>query len=156
VQVIGDTAANFASVPSTCSSAGSNIGTLDALGAKGILGIGLFKQDCGSACARAAVGGTYYACVAGDCSATAMPLAQQVSNPVASFATNNNGVLLVLPSVGTAGATSISGSLVFGVGTQANNAIASETVYAANNSGNFNTTYKGRLYSASFIDSGSN
>jgi hypothetical protein len=156
VQVIGDSGANFASTPSSCSSAGSNIGTLDALGAKGILGIGLFKQDCGSSCARAAVSGTYYACVAGACSATAMPLAQQVGNPVASFAKNNNGVLLVLPSVSTAGATSISGSLIFGVGTQTNNAIGCETVYKANNSSNFNTTYKGRVYGASFIDSGSN
>jgi hypothetical protein len=156
VQVIGDSGANFATTPSSCSSAGNNIGTIDALGAKGILGIGLFKQDCGSSCARAAVSGAYYACVSGDCTAMAMPLAQQVSNPVASFAKNNNGVLLVLPSVGTAGATSISGSLIFGVGTQTNNAITGETVYKANNSGNFNTTYKGRVYSASFIDSGSN
>jgi hypothetical protein len=156
VQVIGDTGANFATVPSDCSSAGSNIGTLSALGAKGILGIGLFKQDCGSACARSAISGAYYACVSGDCSPTTMPLAQQVSNPVASFATNNNGVLLVLPNVGTAGVTSISGSLIFGVGTQTNNAMSSETVYKANSSGNFNTTYKGRLYGASFIDSGSN
>ncbi|MFA9219347.1 MAG: DUF3443 family protein, partial [Sphingomonadaceae bacterium] len=156
VQVIGDPDVSYASTPATCSSAGTNLGTLATLGAKGILGIGLFKQDCGSACARAAVSGTYYACVVGACTATAMPLAQQVSNPVAAFASNNNGVLLVLPAVGTAGATSISGSLIFGVGTQTNNAIASETVYLANSSGNFSTTYNGRTYSASFIDSGSN
>ena len=156
VQVIGDSDANFSSVPSSCSSVGSDIGSLSALGAKGVLGIGLFKQDCGNACARAAVSGTYYACAAGDCSGISMPLAQQVSNPVASFAQDNNGVLLVLPSVGTAGATSISGSLIFGVGTQANNAFAGETVYKTNSGGDFSTTYKGRLYSASFIDSGSN
>ncbi len=156
VQVIDDSDANFASVPSSCTSAGTDIGSVSALGANGVLGIGLFKQDCGSTCARAAVSGNYYACTAGDCRATAMPLAQQVSNPVASFAVNNNGVLLVLPSVGAAGLTSISGSLIFGVGTQTNNAISGETVYKANSGGDFSTTYKGRVYSASFIDSGSN
>ena len=156
VHVIGDSDANFASVPSSCSSAGTDIGSLSALGAKGVLGIGLFRQDCGSACARAAVSGNYYACTAGDCRATAMPLAQQVGNPVASFAVNNNGVLLVLPGVDTGGATSVSGSLIFGVGTQTNNAIGGETVYKANSGGDFSTTYKGRVYSASFIDSGSN
>jgi hypothetical protein len=156
IQVIGDSGANYASTPSSCSSAGSNIGTLAALGAKGILGLGLLKQDCGSACARAAVSGAYYACSGGTCNASSMPLATQVSNPVASFAKNNNGVLLVLPAVGAAGATSLSGSLIFGVGTQSNNAIAGETVFKANSSGDFSTTYQGRTYSASFIDSGSN
>lgn len=156
IQVIGDGGANFAATPATCSSAGNNLGSLDAIGAKGILGVGLFKQDCGGACARAAISGTYYACAGGACTASAMPLAAQISNPVASFAVNNNGVLVTLPAVGTAGLTSVSGTLVFGVNTQANNAIAGETVFKTNGSGDFSTTYKGRTYASSFIDSGSN
>lgn len=156
IQVIGDTGASYSSTPSTCSSAGSNLGTLAAIGAKGILGVGMFKQDCGTACANAAISGVYYACASGSCTASAMPLAKQISNPVASFAVNNNGLLITMPGVGTAGLTSVSGTLVFGVNTQSNNAIASETIFKANSSGDFSTTYKGKTYSASFIDSGSN
>jgi len=156
IQVIGDSGANYAATPSSCSSAGNNLGTLAAMGAKGILGVGLFKQDCGDSCARSAVGGAYYACTANGCTASSMPLASQVSNPVASFAVNNNGVLLVLPGVGTAGLTSVSGTLIFGVNTQANNTIAGETLFKTNSSGDFSTTYKGKAYASSFIDSGSN
>jgi hypothetical protein len=85
-----------------------------------------------------------------------MPLAQQVSNPVASFSTDNNGLILTMPPVGANGATSLSGSLIFGIGTQANNAIEGVTKYAANASGYFTTVYKGTTMSTSFIDSGSN
>ncbi|MRW89462.1 DUF3443 family protein [Duganella sp. FT80W] len=156
IQVIGDTGSAYSSTPSTCSSAGSNIGTLSAIGAKGILGVGMFTQDCGSSCASSAVSGTYYACASGSCTASAMPLAKQISNPVSSFSTNNNGVMISIPAVGTAGLTSVSGTLYFGVNTQNNNTISSETIYKANSSGDFSTTYKGKTYTASFIDSGSN
>jgi len=156
IQVIGDTGGSYTVTPSTCSSAGANLGTMAAIGAKGILGVGMFKQDCGTACANAAISGVYYACASGSCSASAMPLAAQISNPVASFAVNNNGLLMTMPAVGTAGLTSVSGTLIFGVNTQANNTIATETIFKANASGDFSTTYKGKTYSSSFIDSGSN
>jgi hypothetical protein len=156
IQVIGDTGGSYTSTPSSCSSAGNNLGSLSAMGAKGILGVGMFKEDCGTACANAAISGVYYACASGACAASAMPLASQISNPVASFAVNNNGLLMTLPAVGTAGLTSVSGTLIFGVNTQSNNSIATETIYKANASGDFSTTYKGKTYSASFIDSGSN
>ncbi|TFW17207.1 DUF3443 domain-containing protein [Duganella callida] len=156
IQVIGDRGASYAGTPASCSSAGSNLGTLAALGAKGILGVGMFKQDCGASCVNTAVGGIYYACASGNCTASTMPLAQQIGNPVASFSTNNNGVLIALPAVGTAGLTSVSGTLIFGVNTQSNNTIGSATIYQANSGGDFSTTYQGKTYSASFIDSGSN
>lgn len=156
VQVIGDTGDSYAVTPSSCSSAGNNLGSLSAIGAKGILGVGLFKYDCGTACAQSAISGTYYACNSSGCTASAMPLASQISNPVAAFAVNNNGVLVTMPAVGNAGLTSVSGTLVFGVNTQSNNTINGETVYKANNSGNFSTTYNGRTYTASFLDTGSN
>jgi hypothetical protein len=156
IQVIGDTGSSYTVTPSTCSSAGANLGTMAAIGAKGILGVGMFKQDCGSACVNAAISGVYYACDSGSCNASAMPLAAQISNPVASFAVNNNGLLITMPAVGTAGLTSVSGTMIFGVNTQANNTIASETIFKANSGGDFSTTYKGKTYSASFIDSGSN
>ena len=85
-----------------------------------------------------------------------MPLASQIVNPVSAFAVNNNGVLVSLPAVGAAGLTSVSGTLIFGVDTQANNAIAGETVFKTDGGGDFGTTYKGKTYGSSFIDSGSN
>jgi hypothetical protein len=56
----------------------------------------------------------------GLCASTA-PLASQVVNPVAAFAEDNNGVAIVLPDVPPGGAASLTGSLIFGIGTKANN-----------------------------------
>jgi len=156
VQIIGDSGSAYATTPASCSNSGANLGTLAALGANGILGIGLEKQDCGASCVNTAVSGTYYGCTSSGCVASTMPLASQVSNPVSSFAIDNNGVLLVLPTVGSAGATSLTGTLIFGVGTSSNNALGSATVYKASSSGYFRTFYKGTTLSKSFIDSGSN
>jgi hypothetical protein len=154
--LVGDSGAAFVRVPSGCSNTGANLGSVAALGANGILGVGLFNQDCGSACAAQVLAGTYYECSASACSSTAMPLADQVANPVAAFATDNNGVALALPAVPAGGATTLTGALIFGIDTQSNNMVGSATVYAANSSGNFTTTYKGAALTASFLDSGSN
>jgi len=154
VQLVAASA--FPGIPSSCSRTGSNMGTVAALGANGILGVGLFNHDCGSSCATQVVAGTYYECTASACAGAMMPLANQVSNPVAAFATDNNGVALAMPAVGGSGATTLTGTLIFGIDTQANNQIGSATIYAANSSGNFTTVYKGRTLASSFLDSGSN
>jgi hypothetical protein len=157
VQLVSDTDAAFKSVPSGCSNTGGNIGTtVAALGANGILGVGLFNQDCGSACATQVIAGTYYECTASSCTGTVMPLANQVANPVAAFTTDNNGVVLAMPAVAAGGATTLTGALIFGIDTQTNNKIGSATVYATNSRGNFTTTYKGTSLASSFLDSGSN
>jgi hypothetical protein len=82
-------------------------------------------------------------------------LSQQVPNPVGLFASDNNGVIIQLPAASSPEAT-LTGSLVFGIGTQSNNALGSATKYANDTFGNFVTTYKGQTYSSSFLDSGSN
>jgi hypothetical protein len=156
VQVIGQAPASATAAPSDCANIGSNMGTVAALGANGILGIGLFKQDCGIACVNGPVGATYYACVGSGCSSISMPLAQQVSNPVAAFPIDNNGVVLALPPVATGGAVSLAGTLTFGIGTRTNNALGSATRYAVDANGFFTTVYRGTTMNASFIDSGSN
>ncbi|GGC60487.1 DUF3443 domain-containing protein [Undibacterium terreum] len=156
INIVGDPAAAFANTPAACrSSANSNLGTVANLGANGILGIGVFKEDC-PACATSAVTAHYYACDGNNCNSISLPIAQQVSNPVAAFPQDNNGVILVLPSVAAGGLNSVTGSLIFGIGTQTNNAFASETVFATNSSGNFKTTYKGKTLTESYLDSGSN
>ena len=157
VQQVSDTGAAFTRIPSGCSNTGvQNMGTVDVLGANGILGIGLLNQDCGSACVTQVVAGTYYECTASTCTGTVMPLANQVANPVPAFTTDNNGVALVMPAVAAGGATTLTGALIFGIDTQTNNNIGSATVYAANSRGNFTTTYKGTSLTSSFLDSGSN
>jgi hypothetical protein len=82
-------------------------------------------------------------------------LAQQVQNPVVLFSTDNNGVIIELPAARGPEA-SLSGSLVFGIGTQSNNGLNGATIYSVDDFGNFITTYKGTAYNESFIDSGSN
>ena len=156
VQQVSDTNAAFKGIPSGCSNTGTNLGTVAALGANGILGVGLFNQDCGSSCATQVVAGSYYECTASGCTGAVMPLAKQVANPVAAFASDNNGVALTMPSVPAGGATTLTGALIFGIDTRTNKAIGSAKVFAANSSGNFTTTYKGTSLTSSFLDSGSN
>ncbi|CAN5746771.1 DUF3443 domain-containing protein [soil metagenome] len=156
VHIIADPAADYLHVPGDCSSGGANIGSVAALGANGVLGVGLFKEDCGNACVSAAISGAYYACDTINCASISLPLAQQVSNPVASFVKNNNGVLLIMPEVPIGGVGSLTGSLIFGIDTQANNLLGSATIYHANNVGNITTTYNGKELTSSFLDSGSN
>jgi len=156
IEVIGNTATAFSQIPDDCSSTGSNMGTVATMGAKGILGVGLFKEDCGAVCASRIIPGTYYECNGTTCTGTTAPLSRQVANPVAFFPLNNNGVMLELPSVPTGGASALSGKLIFGIGTQENNQLAGTTIYRADSRGNFKTIYKGKTYNSSFLDSGSN
>jgi len=50
----------------------------------------------------------------------------------------------------------VSGSLVFGIGTQANNALGSAALFTVDVQGNFTTVYQGQSYGGSFLDTGSN
>lgn len=145
MQIIGD--ANYTAVPADCSSRGTPEDTIAKFGANGILGVGPFIEDAG----------TYYACPQGSCAQTQAAAALQVSNPVAFFAADNNGVIVELPQVPTDGASALSGSLVFGIGTESNNGLGSAAVYALDpNTGTLSITYKGTTFSNSYIDSGSN
>ncbi len=151
VQIIGETTYN---IPSACSGTGTE-DTVTAFGANGILGIGPFIQDCGTGCTVQGHG-VYFSCSSSTtCTDTAMPLASQVSNPVASFATDNNGVSIQLSSVsGTA--ASVSGYLIFGIGTQGNNGVGSAKVFTLASDGSLTTDYNSSALTESFIDSGSN
>ncbi len=158
IQVLSDT--DF-TAPTSCTDTGLSSDTLESLGANGIVGVGLFAQDCGTYCEQVQTApgnlNLYYECTsATSCQPTGESLAQQVPNPVSLFATDNNGVIIELPAVSGGEAPSVSGSLVFGIGTESNNSLGAATVYTANASGNFTTTYSGAVDSQSFIDSGSN
>jgi hypothetical protein len=137
----------------------STCGFLDAspsaAGFNGILGVGLFAQDCGSGCANSANNGRYYTCSGSSCTGAKVPLPNQVQNPVALLPLDNNGVIVQLPSIGLDGSPSVNGSLILGIGTQPNNVPSGVTTFPANQSAEFTTTFNGAPYN-SFIDSGSN
>jgi hypothetical protein len=155
VQVIG--AANFTNVPANCSSIGPAEDTVAAFGANGILGIGVFAQDCGASCVSTVDNGRYYACTSTQCQATTLVLASQVQNPVTFFATDKDGVVIQLPNVATQGAATVTGSMIFGIDTQANNKSGSQTVLTLDStSGDFTTVFNGQSLTQSFLDTGSN
>jgi hypothetical protein len=160
IHIVGDT--SFPAVPNTCSTGGPDDDTLAALGANGVLGIGPLAHDCdvfggGNACTSGTpLTAAYYQCPASGCVPSLVTLAQQVQNPVSLFAADNNGVIIELPAV-TSPQPTLTGSMIFGIGTQADNALGSATVFPLDSSsGGFTTTYNNVAYTGSFIDSGSN
>ncbi len=155
IQVIGDPA--FSVVPSSCSSAGPSLNSVQALGANGLLGVGLFQEDCGPACAQMVIPGIYYVCSSGACQPALAQLSKQVQNPVGMFSGDNNGVIISLPSIPAAGAASVTGAMIFGIGTQGNNGLGNAHVIRVNpNDGTFTTFWNSTTFTESFIDSGSN
>jgi hypothetical protein len=178
VEVIGDSSAY--TVPSACSgSATSPFNDPQSFGANGVLGVGLFAQDCGSGCVGFAGNGFYYLCpTTSSCAGYGPQVTEQVANPVIQFV-DFQGVIMQLPALasGTVAQATLYGTLVFGINSQSNNqtALTNPNVYYATNyyqgsgcgysAGNFNsalvsTTGAYNLdtasYCNSFIDSGSN
>jgi hypothetical protein len=158
IQIIGDKDAS--TVPSSGCGSGAEENTVGDLGANGILGIGTAPTDCGSTCANpttAANFSNYFACPGGvSCARTAVPLTQQVANPAANFASDNNGLIVQMPPVPDTGAPSVTGTLVFGIGTQSNNALAASQTFLTDAFGDMNNSvYNGTTLPA-FFDSGSN
>lgn len=147
IQVIDDQ--NQLAVPSSCSNnGGSNTGSVYGLGGNGILGVGPFVSD----------PGPYYQCTtAGSCTSAAPPTTSMVSNPVAFFPTDNNGVIVQLPAISNTGAPSTYGTITYGINTQTNNSISSGfTALQEDVNGNFTASLSGTAYPNSFVDTGSN
>ncbi len=150
IQVVDST---FGTPSTGCSNTDPTPG---AAGFNGILGVGLFTHDCGTICASSVNNGRYYACNGTNCPGTTVPLGDQVRNPASLLPRDNNGVIVLLPSVPLGGTHSVDGTLILGIGTQSNNVPSAVTVYSASTTtGDFTTLFSGRTYS-SFIDSGSN
>jgi Protein of unknown function (DUF3443) len=165
VQIMDDPPMAGASPPTTspCGAGATNgtlLNTVAGFGANGLLGVGVFAQDCGAACVNAAAPlAAYYGCTsAGVCTAENVTLAEQVTNPVAAFAADNNGIIINMPNLINAnGDTSVQGELTFGIATQADNALpaAGLTVLGADASGDFTATYNGATtLLPALIDSG--
>src|ERR1700722_3133268 len=98
IQVIGDPA--FPDVPPTCASSGSSGGsTVAEFGANGLLGLNQIVPDCGDYCASGSPTGQYYSCSGGTCTDTTEADADQISNPIAFFARDNNGAIMQFGAV---------------------------------------------------------
>ena len=164
VQVLDDT--KTSALPpssSVCVTSGSVHNAVPDLGANGILGVGVFAQDCGTLCVNATPAQEiYYGCTAttaGVCTAENAALAVQVTNPVSAFATDNNGVVINLPGLQNAnGDATVQGQILFGLATQTDNALPATglTVLGADASGDFTATLSGATTALpALIDSGS-
>lgn len=142
----------YATAPSGCSD-----GDTDPVSAgyNGILGVGPLPNDCGSDCATDSANGTYFTCTGSTCTGITVPIAYQQQNPIQHLSQDNNGVILSLPAVASGGAASVNGSLTIGIGTRTNNTVHPSAVLSADEYMNFGTTFNGKSYPASFIDSGS-
>lgn len=163
IQDIGDSPGGATTIPKDCTATGAIQNTQAALGANGILGVGFLVNDC-DACLTRAHAATYYTCTSSGCTNSTVTAAQVVKNPVPSFqnpttgvAQDNNGTLIELPAVSSSGSTGLTGSLIFGIGTQTNNAIPkTASVFTVDSNGNFKTALNGTSYNSSYLDSGSN
>jgi hypothetical protein len=175
IQILGDVAQSQAGGSNNACASGTlhNTSTgATGIAANGILGIGTAKYDCGTTCQTTTANNLYYACTLSGttltgCTDSAVPLAKQVANPVQSFASGDtNGVILNMPSVGSTGATSATGYLTFGLGTQSNNVVPSSGIqtFSTDHFGDVQSaTLDGTTYTdtsstqrAAFFDTGSN
>jgi len=155
IQIIGDT--NFIPAPSICTDTGKLMSTPNSFGANGVLGIGLNLQDCGQVCVNAAnAANIYFSCPATGCLNIGMPLNLQVQNPVSLFDADNNGIILSMSAVSSTGAAGATGTLTFGVDTQANNVSGNANTLPVDSYSRFTTTFEGQNYTDSYFDSGSN
>jgi hypothetical protein len=150
IQVVGDLPLSDA--PSICSEAGQAETDADGLGGLGLIGINPQIEDCGTSCANPA----YFACDGATCTDLTLPVADQVKNPLALLSQHNNGVVLQFPPVAAAGAATLTGSLILGIGTASNNDLGAAKILTLEDDVYFSTVYKGQTLSASYIDSGSN
>ena len=167
VQLVGHS--NYDRFQSQCSASGDPIITPSDLGAKGILGLGLSKQDCGSACAvqgrRSAQNGKYFSCTNAACTSvvgTTLATDKQLQQVVARFPTDNNGLAIQMISVPNSGAATATGKMVFGLGTRSNNQFPTLQVLPTTSQGyllgalSSNSAWAGGSFSSTFLDTGSN
>jgi hypothetical protein len=157
VQVIGDPAYPASLAPTACTKGPNSTeeNSVAAFGANGLIGMGFFIQDCGAGCTSD--GSAYNDCTATACTGYAALLTEQLPNPVSQFATDNNGVVIQLPTLPEAQNTAVNGVIVFGVGATAGSLPGNVTVFQLNpGNATFTAHYNNTDLSSSFIDAGSN
>jgi hypothetical protein len=157
IQVMGDPL--YSTVPTSCSSFGTSINTAAQVFANGILGVGLFKQDCQDFCIGASsLANIYYSCNMTSCTNIPQNIPEQLQNPVSLFTKDNNGVIIQLNPIYTpkTGQLIATGTMIFGVDTENNNVSTNTTTLTTNSAGMISTQYQGQTFTNSFLDTGSN
>jgi hypothetical protein len=147
IQVFGTGTATGFAVPSACSTqGGEETDTVTEFGGNGLIGVAFELVDTG----------LYLNCTAKSSACVENKSYAGIPNVVSKFATDNNGAVITLPAISTSGTTAtVSGSLIFGVGTQANNTPPKGVVAIANDSGGeFNLKVPNSKISTAYIDSG--
>jgi hypothetical protein len=152
IQMIGDPSA--APAPAACKEAGVDAGNMKTMNANGILGISNKTVDCGEGCAVGPTVARYYACTGANCALTTVAIANQVPNPIAKFDSDNNGSLIVFPPA-SEGMASLTGKLIFGIGSRANNQMGQANVYPVDASGMINGVTVDGAAATVLIDTGS-
>jgi hypothetical protein len=159
MHIIGDSRLPTAPTACTSQTTQGEEDDIPTFGANAIIGIGVEPSDC-PICAQTAAPNQYFACAttaATSCTSVIVPTANLVPNPIVKFPVDNNGSIIVLPSVALTGAATVTGSLIFGVDTESNNMSGAQTVlFVDPNSAELTFVYKGTPLSDSFIDSGTN
>lgn len=162
-------------VPQSCSNGGSeNENTAFLLGAKGVIGVGFEPTDCfldGASVCDPSYGlstpptPAYYSCSGSTCNPAFIAKANQVTNPVVLFPKDNNGFIVSLPPAASP-AANLTGSLIFGIGTESNNSLPSSATPFTMACDAFTTVFNGQNFGftdaancagpSSAIDSGVN
>ncbi len=126
-----------------------------APGYDGILGLSVQPWDCygeGGACDWP----RYFTCQGPNCSEASLPAHLRLSNIAAQFPSDNNGFVIQFPPVTGLGLSGVTGTLTFGIGTNAaNQVIPGVMTVPTDTTGRFPLSYgpAGRTFPA-LIDSG--
>ena len=127
-------------------------------GFQGILGLGVFREDCGGGCAIQKNNGIYFACPDSqanvrDCESARVAPEKQVRHPVVGLERNHNGISIALPQI-FGPSDSVTGTLTLGIDNS--DKLKETQVIPVDSLGGFRMTFAGRGYDGSQIDSGSN
>lgn len=135
----------FSTAPSACSDQGPLFSSTNSMGANGILGI---AGDYGYTST------VYYDCTSTNCTAASPLNTQTLTGVIGKFAGDNNGAILSFPPVAAGGAPTATGTLTFGLNTQANNSTASVSMVDGLSNASMTAMYNGISMDA-ILDSGS-
>lgn len=148
IQIVGDT--QFPSAPDSCSNGNPQIIGMG----NGVIGIDSASQQSNQGSM------VYYQCAnvnAGSCVEVLPTVSQQINNPISAFATDYNGVILKMNDTLLKGSNSVTGQMIFGIGTQANNTVSpAAQLFKLNSYAELSAkATTGTSYNRSFFDTGS-
>ena len=152
MQIIDD---SFATMPTNCAAFGPDMAANGAqsFGANGLLGVDVLRRDCLEGCDSPS-STLYYDCAGATCSPIAMPVADQLPNPISWFSRDNNGMTLSFPAVPAGGSASVTGTMTFGINTQSDNQQANLTKIVTTADATVSASYNGQTLHG-ILDSGS-